>query len=212
MAEQKPKTPHRSSRNLWPICWRFARKIMNSSSALRIFSKSTIDLCQRSCLLSSSSLESYPLRRFVAAYKPPQAQAPKAQGRMSIVDRPFTHYGATANYPSYIRPIQSGSSFTLYSNLDSCTGSNSITREFSTTNKKEGSGNGAGNGAGSGSGQGKGRGSYGRKEQGISLLLVGVVCYLIKPLVGNYDLRRICDAIAGICVALGLILIVVSIL
>jgi len=46
--------------------------------------------------------------------------------------------------PSYIRPIQSGSSFTLYSNL----GSNSITRKFSTTNKKEGSGNGDGSGSG----------------------------------------------------------------
>jgi len=42
---------------------------MNSSSALRIFSKSTIDLCLRNCLLSSP----YPSRWFVTTYKPPPA-------------------------------------------------------------------------------------------------------------------------------------------
>jgi len=69
---------------------------MNSSSALRIFSKSTIDFCRRSCPLSSP----YPLRRFVAAYKPPQAQ-----GRTSIVDRPFTHYGTTAKQINHVGSI-----------------------------------------------------------------------------------------------------------
>jgi len=63
---------------------------MNSTSALQIFSKSTINLCRRSCLLSSS----YPLRRFVAAYKPPSTWA---QARTSIVNHPFAHYGTTAN-------------------------------------------------------------------------------------------------------------------
>jgi len=52
---------------------------MNSTAALRIFSKSTIDVCRRSCLLSPS----YPLRRFVAAYKPPSTWP---HARTSIVD------------------------------------------------------------------------------------------------------------------------------
>jgi len=64
---------------LKPICWRFPRTIMNSTAALRIFSKSTIDVCRRSCLLSPS----YPLRRFVAAYKPPSTWP---HARTSIVD------------------------------------------------------------------------------------------------------------------------------
>jgi len=110
--------------------------------------------------------------------------------------------------PPNVRPIQSGSPFTLYSNLGSRPGSNSITREFSTTNKNEGSGNGAG----SGSGQGKGRGSYGRyRDQGIGLLILGVVCFALKPVL-PHDLRQVLDAVGYIGVVLGLVLIVVSFL
>merc|ERR1712087_180631 len=59
----------------------FERKIMNSNLALRIFSKSTIDLYRRSCLFSS--------RRSVATYQPPQA-------RRSIVHPLSAYYFRTS--------------------------------------------------------------------------------------------------------------------
>jgi len=80
------------------MCLRFARIIMYSSLPLRFSLKSTIDWCQKSCLLYSFS------RRFVPTVKPTYVQT-------SNVHRPFTHCVRTA---SFSRPanqiIHAGSS------------------------------------------------------------------------------------------------------
>lgn len=49
----------------------------------------------------------------------------------------------------------------------------------------------------------------GRKEQGIGLLITGVVLLLIEQFIPR-DLRRVVDAVGGICVTLGVVLIVLS--
>merc|ERR1719309_461037 len=82
------------------------------------------------------------------------------------------------------------------------------TRQFSATSGREG----RGGGAGSGSGDGKGRFNYyAKREEGISLLIFGVVCFLIEGLV-PYNIRKLLDLIGSIAVVLGVVLIILSFL
>jgi len=89
-------------------------------------------------------------------------------------------------------------------------------RKFSTSSSTNGQGQGQGDGQGEGQGQGRGKGAggyhYGRQQQGISLLVTGIVVYFLKGFCPNYDLRRLMDAIGGLCVVLGIVLIVLSFL
>merc|ERR1712168_1002511 len=86
-------------------------------------------------------------------------------------------------------------------------------RTFSTTSyengRGDGSGTGSGAGSGAGSGFGKGRHAYGRRNEGVSLLITGVVIFALEPFM-PHNLRSLMDAIGGLCVAIGLIFIVLS--
>jgi len=93
-------------------------------------------------------------------------------------------------------------------------------RKFSTSSSTSGQGQGQGEGRGEGSGEGRGEGrgkgaggyNYGRRQEGIGLVVTGIVVYALEPLVPNYDLRRVMHALAYICAGVGILFIVLSII
>jgi len=87
----------------------------------------------------------------------------------------------------------------------------SMARGFTTTSEKYGSGRGSGSGSGGGSGNGKGSFSYGRRDQGISLIITGVVIFVLKMFC-PYNLHQLLDMIGSLCVVIGAVLIVLSFL